>query len=66
MNDIALLNLLTRLEFGNYDKDNYCHVCPDCNANFLKYGHNLNCELAQTIRKLGGNVKIELDSPNHN
>jgi len=51
-----LLQLLQRLEYSKHG--NYCHICPDCGENFIKYGHDHNCQLAIHIKNLGGEVNI--------
>jgi len=55
--DKNLLLLLQRLEFCKHG--DYCHVCPDCRENFGKYGHLKTCELALTIKQLGGKIKFQ-------
>lgn len=51
-----LLALLQRLQHCYYDDGE--QICPECNENFAKYGHHHDCDLANMISSLGGEVKI--------
>lgn len=55
----VLLNLLKQIEYSK--PGDYCKVCPVCDANFIKYGHEKDCGLNSSIREIEeklGNLKI--------
>jgi hypothetical protein len=45
-----LLQMLRQIEYSKWNEGT--HVCPVCNANFHKYGHETYCKLIKTINEL--------------